>query len=73
MREAQTLEQLKAERDHTIREQWIKAMEFRIVQEGLSKCQKYEGVNHYENCKEWTERYLALLPDAKIKGYKKVD
>lgn len=41
-------------------------MEFRIVQEQLSKCQKSEGVNHYENCKEWADRYLALLEHSKV-------
>ena len=58
----------RAERDHIIREQWVKAMELRIVQEQLSKCQKSEGVNHYENCKEWSERYLNLLEDSKVGG-----
>ncbi|KAF8529813.1 hypothetical protein JB92DRAFT_3106508 [Gautieria morchelliformis] len=70
------VEELKAkrtERDHIIREQWVKAMELRIVQEQLSKCHKSEGVNHYENCKEWSERYLNMLEDSKITGYKKID
>lgn len=57
----------RAERDHIIREQWVKAMELRIVQEQLSKCHKSEGVNHYENCKDWSERYLNLLEDSKVR------
>ena len=55
-----------AEREYIVREQWVKAMEFRIVQEQLSKCQKTEGVNHYENCKEWSERYLDMLQGSKV-------
>lgn len=70
---AEKLNEILAERDHIIREQWIKVMEFRIVQEQLSKCQKTEGVNHYENCKDWADRYLALLEQSKIKGYRKID
>ncbi|KAF8591102.1 hypothetical protein K439DRAFT_1327822, partial [Ramaria rubella] len=56
----------RAEREHIIREQWIKAMELRIIQEQLSKCQKSEGVNHYENCRDWSERYLNMLEDSKV-------
>ncbi|KAF8525828.1 hypothetical protein BU17DRAFT_40975, partial [Hysterangium stoloniferum] len=54
------------ERENIIREQWIKAMELRIVQEQLAVCHKSEGVNHYENCKEWSDRYLSMLGNSRV-------
>ncbi|KAF9790441.1 hypothetical protein BJ322DRAFT_1017157 [Thelephora terrestris] len=53
---------LKAREEH-IRENWIKAMEARIVRDNLSKCQKVEGVNHYERCKDLAERYADMLKE----------
>jgi len=61
------------ERDQHLRESWVKAMEARLVREELEKCQKSEGVNHYENCKWLSEKYLTMLKENKIKGYKQVD
>jgi len=61
-----------AERDHHIRESWVKAMEVRLVQEELEKCHKTEGVNHYENCKWLSEKYLAMVKANKVTGYRKV-
>ncbi|CAE6424256.1 unnamed protein product [Rhizoctonia solani] len=52
-------------RDKVIRESWIKAMEARLVREELQKCHKYEGVNHYQSCKELAEKYIDLLKDAR--------
>jgi len=69
---AQLQEKLRQREDH-IRESWVRAMEARIVREELVKCQRTEGVNHYENCKEWSERYISMLEDARVKGYKKID
>jgi len=60
-------------RDAHIRESWVRAMETRLVQAELEKCQKTEGVNHYENCKWLSEKYLVMLRDNKVKGYKQVD
>jgi hypothetical protein len=56
-----------AERDHHIRESWVKAMEARLVREELEKCQRSEGVNHYENCKWLSEKYLAMLRENKVR------
>jgi len=61
------------ERDHHIREQWIQLMEARLVREELIKCQRAEGVNAYAVCKDLAERYLTMLPDARVKGWKVVD
>ncbi|EJD49713.1 NADH-ubiquinone oxidoreductase 12 kda subunit mitochondrial precursor [Auricularia subglabra TFB-10046 SS5] len=69
-------EELKAmldARDHHIREQWVKAMEVRLVREELVKCQRGEGANAPVHCKELSERYLSMLGDAKIKGWRIVD
>jgi len=63
---------LKAREEH-IREAWVKAMEARIVRDSLSKCQKIEGVNHYEKCKDLAERYVDMLKENKVKGYKTID
>ncbi|KAL0567658.1 hypothetical protein V5O48_014335 [Marasmius crinis-equi] len=60
-------------RDAHIRESWVRAMEARLVRDELEKCQKSEGVNHYENCKWLTDLYLDKLKDSKVKGYKQID
>ncbi|KAJ2922846.1 hypothetical protein H1R20_g14230, partial [Candolleomyces eurysporus] len=61
------------ERDTTLRESWVKAMEARLVQDELGKCQKQEGVNHYENCKWLADKYLAMMKENRLKGYKQID
>ena len=48
-------------RDTHIRESWVRAMEARLVRDELQKCQRIEGVNHYENCKDLAEKYLGML------------
>ncbi|KAG9102451.1 hypothetical protein FS749_000042 [Ceratobasidium sp. UAMH 11750] len=60
-------------RENHIREAWIKVMETRLVREELQKCHKFEGVNHYQSCKELAERYIDMLKDAKVKGYTVVE
>ena len=42
-------------------------MEARIVRDNLSKCQKVEGVNHYERCKDLAERYADMLKDSRVR------
>jgi hypothetical protein len=37
-----------AAREQKIRDDWVRAMEARIIREQLSKCYKTEGVNHCE-------------------------
>lgn len=44
-------------------------MEARIVRDNLSKCQKVEGVNHYESCKNLAERYVDMLKDNKVRVF----
>jgi len=61
------------EREHHVRESWVKAMEARLVREELEKCHKTEGVNHYENCRWLSEKYLTMVKENKVKGYKKID
>ncbi|KAL5503898.1 hypothetical protein ACEPAH_7969 [Sanghuangporus vaninii] len=60
-------------RDEQIRESWVRAMEVKIVRDELTKCQRTEGVNHYENCKSLAEKYLQMLRENRVKGYKQVD
>lgn len=61
------------ERDNNIRESWVRAMEARLVREELDKCQKAEGVNHYENCKWLSDKYLSMLQTNRVQGYKHID
>lgn len=43
-------------------------MEARIVREELRKCQKTEGVNHYEACKEFSELYIQMLKENRVRS-----
>ncbi|KAF8348869.1 NADH-ubiquinone oxidoreductase 12 kDa subunit [Amanita rubescens] len=61
------------ERDEFIRESWVKAMEVKLVRDELEKCQMAEGVNHYENCKWLSEKYIQMLRDNRVKGYKRIE
>jgi hypothetical protein len=54
------------QREHHVRESWVKAMEARLVRDELEKCQKAEGVNHYENCRWLSEKYLTMLKENKV-------
>ncbi|KAI0833256.1 NADH-ubiquinone oxidoreductase 12 kDa subunit [Trametes gibbosa] len=62
-----------AEREHTIRESWVRTMEAQLVREKLDHCYEKEGVNHLESCKDLRERYIDMLRDNRVKGYKNVD
>jgi len=42
-------------------------MEARLVREELEKCQKSEGVNHYENCKWLSDKYLLMLKENRVR------
>lgn len=54
-------------RDEHIRESWVRAMEVQIVREELTKCQRAEGVNHYENCKSLADKYITMLRENKVR------
>lgn len=57
------------QRDNHVRESWVKAMEARLVREELEKCQRSEGVNHYENCRWLSEKYLTMLKENKVRKF----
>lgn len=59
------IEKLK-EREETIRESWIRAMEARIVRDNLQKCYRVEGVNSLENCKTLAERYTQMFKENRV-------
>jgi hypothetical protein len=44
-------------------------MEARIVREELSRCQRAEGVNHYESCQHLAERYLTMLKENRVRDH----
>lgn len=56
---------LKARGEHS-RESWVRAMEAKLVRDELDKCFEHEGVNHQENCKWLSEKYLGMLKQAKV-------
>jgi hypothetical protein len=58
-----------AERDRHLRESWVRAMEARLVREELEKCQKGEGVNHYENCKWLADKYITMLKENRVRPF----
>ncbi|ETW82851.1 hypothetical protein HETIRDRAFT_450583 [Heterobasidion irregulare TC 32-1] len=62
-----------ATRDAHIRESWIRAMEARIVRDQVQECYRIEGVNHYESCRDLSDKYITLLRENRVKGYKQVD
>ncbi|PPR02603.1 hypothetical protein CVT24_002174 [Panaeolus cyanescens] len=72
VRKAEIKEKLQ-ERESFIRESWVKAMELRLVRDELGKCQSAEGVNHYENCKWLADKYLTMLKENRVRGYKQID
>jgi hypothetical protein len=41
-------------------------MEARIVRDQLQSCYRAEGVNHYESCRELSEKYLTLLKENRV-------
>jgi hypothetical protein len=56
-----------AARDAHIRESWVRAMEARIVRDQLQVCYQVEGVNHYETCRELSEKYITLLKENRVR------
>ena len=55
-----------AARDAHVRESWVRAMEARIVRDQLQSCYRAEGVNHYETCRELSEKYITLLRENRV-------
>jgi len=56
-----------AARDAHVRESWVRAMEARIVGDQLQSCYRTEGVNHYETCRELSEKYITLLRENRVR------
>ncbi|KAI9434209.1 hypothetical protein H4582DRAFT_1981302, partial [Lactarius indigo] len=52
--------------DAHVRESWVRAMEARIVRDQLQSCYRAEGVNHYESCRELSEKYTTLLKENRV-------
>lgn len=54
-----------AARNQKIRDDWVKAMEARLIKEKLDECYRVEGVNHCEcfeyRCKDLSMRDLTLF------------
>lgn len=41
-------------------------MEAKLVRDELEKCHRAESVNHYENCKWLSDKYLQMLRENKV-------
>ncbi|WFC93556.1 hypothetical protein MBRA1_000176 [Malassezia brasiliensis] len=57
----------------SIRDEWIKVMQLRLVRDELQKCHRAEGENHYQVCAPIVKVYNDLLKEARVKGYRTVD
>ncbi|KAJ1921893.1 hypothetical protein H4219_000239 [Mycoemilia scoparia] len=53
-------------------EQWVKVMETRLVRAKLQECYKRESVNHFQNCRELVDRYMAEVNKNRVKGWHKL-
>ncbi|KAI0711924.1 NADH-ubiquinone oxidoreductase 12 kDa subunit [Cerioporus squamosus] len=62
-----------AEREHIIRESWVRTMEAKLLRDQLDRCYRTEGVNQMESCKDIRERYIDMLRENRVKGYKNID
>ncbi|CAO0789387.1 hypothetical protein V8B55DRAFT_1500087 [Mucor lusitanicus] len=60
-----------AARNQKIRDDWVKAMEARIIKEKLDECYRTEGVNHYKSCRDLADMYLATIKTHRVEGFRK--
>ncbi|KAI8327610.1 hypothetical protein BD560DRAFT_417804 [Blakeslea trispora] len=60
-----------AARNQKIRDDWVKAMEARIIKEKLDECYRTEGVNHYQSCRHLADLYFDALKNNKVTGFRK--
>lgn len=42
-------------------------MEARLVRDELTKCHRHEGVNHLENCRWLSDKYITMLKENKVR------
>jgi hypothetical protein len=42
-------------------------MEARLVRDELVKCHRHEGVNHLENCRWLSDKYISMLKENKVR------
>lgn len=50
----------------SIRDEWIKVMQLRLVRDELQKCHRAEGENHYYVCAPIVKVYNDLLKEARV-------
>ena len=48
-------------REQRVRERFVNLAEARLLREELKQCYYREGVNHYQNCRELVQTYLAKI------------
>lgn len=42
-------------------------MEARIVRDQVQECYRIEGVNHYESCRDLSDKYITLLRENRVR------
>ncbi|KAI9251898.1 hypothetical protein BDA99DRAFT_444307, partial [Phascolomyces articulosus] len=60
-----------AARAQKIRDDWVKAMEARLIKEKLDECYRTEGVNHYASCRDLADMYLKSIKENRVEGFRK--
>ncbi|KAJ8662714.1 hypothetical protein O0I10_001678 [Lichtheimia ornata] len=60
-----------AARAQKIRDDWVKAMEARIIKEKLDACYQTEGTNHYQNCRDLADLYRKAVKENKVEGFRR--
>ncbi|KAG2219597.1 hypothetical protein INT45_004848 [Circinella minor] len=60
-----------AARAQKIRDDWVKAMEGRLIKEKLDECYRTEGVNHYASCRHLADMYLKSIKENRVEGFRK--
>jgi hypothetical protein len=53
-------DQVTKARDAIIREQWVKSMMRRLVEDEMGKCYREHGVNHLEKCGKYRGTFCAI-------------
>lgn len=61
-------EQIRQAQESMVREQYIRVASLKVTRKALEYCYKTSGPNHYEDCKELADKYLAMLPLCRISG-----
>lgn len=54
------------QREHRVREKYVKMGEAKLLREQLKQCYYREGVNHLQNCKEIAKAYMESIKNVGV-------